>query len=64
MKIKHPNVISAVYELAKTVEVDIQLSDEDAWISRIELFRDTEQPDRYRCRVWELELFRLTLFFS
>jgi hypothetical protein len=39
----------------KTIELDIQLSDEDTWTTRIEIFRDTEQINRYRCHVWELE---------
>jgi hypothetical protein len=47
----------------KTLELDIQFSGEGAGTTRIELFRDTEHPDRYRCHVWELELFRLTPSF-
>src|SRR5688572_18101826 len=59
MKIPHHFVKNPIFELVKVVEVDIQLSDEIAWTYRIEIFRDTEQFNRYRCRVWELELFRL-----
>ena len=29
----------------------------------MELFRDTERADHFRCHVWELELFRLTPSF-
>lgn len=63
MKISHRTVTSSVFELVKVVELDIRMSDEDAWTTRIELFRDTEQAGRYRCRVWESELFRLTPSF-
>lgn len=59
MKFSHSAVKSSIYELVKTVEPDIQFGD-NAWSTRIELFRDTESADRFRCRVWELELFRLT----
>jgi hypothetical protein len=63
LKIIHRAVTSSVFELVKTVELDIQFDDEDAWTTRIELLRDTEQLERYRCHVWELELFRLTPSF-
>ena len=63
MKVIHRAVTSSIFELVKTIELDIQLSDEDSWTTRIELFCDTEQPNRYRCHVWELELFRLTPSF-
>jgi hypothetical protein len=63
MKILHRAVKSSIFELAKTVELDIHFNDEDAFTTRIELFRDTEQPNRFRCHVWERELFRLTPSF-
>ncbi len=62
MKITHSAVTSPVYELVKTVEVDIQLGD-DSWTTRIELLRNMEQVNHFRCRVWELELHRLTPSF-
>lgn len=62
MKIIHAAVTSSVYELAKTVEVDIQLG-EDSWTTRIELLHNTERADHFRCHVWELELHRLTPSF-
>ena len=62
MKLNHPAVTSPVYELVKTVEVDIQLGD-DSWTTRIELLHDTEKADHFRCRVWELEFHRLTPSF-
>jgi hypothetical protein len=63
VRILHRAVTSPVFELVKTVELDIRMSDEDAWTTRIEFFRDTERPNRFRCRVWESELFRLTPSF-
>ena len=63
MKIIHRAITSSVFELVKTVEFDIQLSDEDSWTVRIEIFRDTEQQNLFRCHVWELELFRLVPSF-
>jgi hypothetical protein len=59
MRIIHSAVTSPIYELAKTFELDIQLG-EDSFTMRIELFRNTEKEDHFRCHVWELEMFRLT----
>lgn len=59
MKIKHPAIKESIFELVKTVELDIQLSDDITYPNRIEIFRDTAQTNRFRCRVWELESFRL-----
>ena len=58
MKIAHPAVTSPLYELARSLEVDFQLGD-DSLTFRIELLRNTDQPDRFRCHVWDLEMFRL-----
>ena len=62
MRIIHSAVTSSVFELAKTVELDIRFN-EDAWTARIELFRDTQREGWFRCRVWESEMFRLTPSF-
>jgi hypothetical protein len=58
MKITHPAVTSPVFRLVQTLELDLQFG-ENGWTTRIELFQDTESEDRFRCRVWELEMFRL-----
>ena len=58
MKIAHSAVTSPFYELARSLEVDLQLGDDSLTI-RIELFRNTEETDRFRCHVWDLEMFRL-----
>jgi hypothetical protein len=59
MKISHSAITSSIFELVKTVELDIRLGD-NSWPIRIELLQATEAKDRFRCHVWELELFRLT----
>ncbi|HLL16227.1 MAG TPA: hypothetical protein VK388_14275 [Pyrinomonadaceae bacterium] len=59
MKITHPAVASPVLQLVRTLELDLRFG-ENGWTTRIELFQDTEREDRFRCRVWELEMFRLT----
>jgi hypothetical protein len=62
MKITHSAITSPVFELVKTVEVDLTLGDE-MWPTRIEILRDTERQDLFRCRVWQLELFRIQSTF-
>jgi hypothetical protein len=63
MKINHVAIKSSIFELVKSVEVDIEFSDEHSWTSRIEILRDTEDPNCFRCRVFESELFRMTPSF-
>jgi hypothetical protein len=58
VRIKHSAITSPVFELIRTVELDLTLDDE-TWPTRIEIFRDTERSDFFRCRVWQLELFRI-----
>jgi hypothetical protein len=62
MKISHSAITSPIFEVVKTVELDIRFGD-DSWSIRIELLQDTEVKDHFRCHVWELELFRLTPTF-
>jgi hypothetical protein len=62
MRLTHPAVTSSVFELVKTIELDIQFG-EDSWTTRIELLRDAERADHFRCHVWQLELHRLTPSF-
>jgi hypothetical protein len=59
MRIIHSAVTSPVFQLVRTLELDIQFG-ENGWTTRIELFQDTESQDQFRCHVWELEMFRLT----
>ena len=58
----HSAVRSAIYELGKTCELDMQLG-EVTFKIRIELFRNTEKEGHFRCHVWELEMFRLNPTF-
>jgi hypothetical protein len=62
MKISHSAITSSIFELVKTVELDIRLGD-NSWSIRIELLQATEAKDHFRCHVWELEMFRLTPTF-
>ncbi len=62
MKITHSAITSPVFELVKVIELDITLADV-FMPTRIEIFQDTERTDFFRCRVWELEHFRLTPTF-
>jgi len=58
----HSAIKSPIYELGKTCELDVQIA-EVTYKIRIELFRNTEQENHFRCHVWELEMFRLTPTF-
>ena len=62
MKISHSALTSSIFESVKIVELDLRFGD-DSWSIRIELLRDTEASDHFRCHVWELEMFRLTPTF-
>ena len=62
MRIKHSAITSPFYEIAKVVEFDLLLGD-DSWSIRIELFRNTESQGRFRCRIWQAELFRIQSTF-
>ncbi len=58
MKIIHSSVKSPIFELKKSLVVDLEVADY-AFELRIELFQDTERTQHYRCRLWELDSFRL-----
>jgi hypothetical protein len=62
MKITHSSIKSPVFELVKTVEVDLAFGD-DKWPIRFELLRNTERKDHFRCRVSQLEFFRIQSTF-
>lgn len=59
MKFKHAAVRSDVFKLVTTLEFDLELGNHFL-PTRIELFQDTERKRRWRCRMWERELCRLT----
>jgi hypothetical protein len=62
VKLLHSAITSPVFELVKVIEVDITLG-EDLIPTRIEILQDSARHDFFRCRVWELEHFRLTPTF-
>jgi hypothetical protein len=62
LKVIHSTITSPVFELVKTVLLDITLA-EDYIPTRIEIWQDTERKDRFRCYIWELEYFNLTPTF-
>ena len=59
MKFKHAAVKSDIFKLVTTLEFDLEVGNHFL-PTRIELFQDTEQKRRWRCRMWERELCRLT----
>jgi hypothetical protein len=60
MKLNHPAVTSDVFKLVEVLEFDLEVGGHFL-PTRVELFRDTERKNRWRCRMWERELFRLTM---
>lgn len=58
MQIDHPAVRSVVFEMVKTLEFDLCIKG-DLSPARLEIFRSTDQPNRYRCRLWERNLYHL-----
>ena len=58
MKMIHSAITSAIFTLARVVEVDLALG-EESWSERIEIWQDSEDSTRFRCRFWETEPFRL-----
>lgn len=63
MVAEHPAMSGPIFELLRTIEIDLALSDENLIPLRIELFRETSDSSRFRCRLWEREHFRLTPSF-
>jgi hypothetical protein len=53
MRINHSAITSSIYELVKVVELDLTLN--ESWPIRFEVFRDTEKQGHFRCRIWQLE---------
>jgi len=62
MKISHSAITGPIFEVVKTVELDIRFDDNSRSV-RIELLQGAEVKNHFRCHVWELELFRLTPTF-
>jgi hypothetical protein len=62
MRLLHSAITSSIYELSKVVEFDLQLGDE-SWLIRIEILRNTGTQGRFRCHIWQAELFRIQSTF-
>ena len=60
MKIQHPAVTSDVFKLVAILEFDLEL-DDHFLPTRVELFQDTERKRRWRCRMWERELYHMQM---
>ncbi len=60
MKINHPAVKSDVFKLVSTFEFDLSIG-EHFLPTRVELFQDTERKRRFRCRLWERELYHMQM---
>ncbi|HJL14204.1 MAG TPA: hypothetical protein RMH99_01040 [Sandaracinaceae bacterium LLY-WYZ-13_1] len=52
----------AVFELVRTIELDVALGDEPMTL-RLEILRARHQKQLYRARLWRLDLFRQTPSF-
>ena len=63
MQIAHSAVVSPIYEISKLFEFDLRLGDE-SWPIRIEVLRNTQATDRFRCRIWQGEFFQNSIDFS
>jgi len=60
MRIKHPAVKSDVFKLIVTLEFDLEVGGHFL-PTRVELFQDTERKRRFRCRMWEREVYHLQM---
>ncbi len=59
---RHPSMKGPLYELIKTMEVDLELGD-DSFSLRIELFQSTASSQWFRARLWRTEFYRLQSTF-
>jgi hypothetical protein len=59
MKLRHSAVKSDIFKLITTLEFDLEVGNHFL-PTRVELFQDTERDHRWRCRMWERELCRMT----
>ena len=59
---RHPFIKGPLYELIKTMEVDLELGN-DSFSLRIELFQSTSSSGWFRARLWRTEFYRLQSTF-
>src|SRR5262245_8392408 len=60
--IQHPSITSPLFELVKTVEFNLGIA-EDHLSLRLELFQDISDAQRFRARIWRLEMYRIQSTF-
>ena len=60
--IQHPSITGPLFELAKIIEFDVEVA-EDHFSLRLELFQDISDAQRFRARIWRLELYRIQSTF-
>lgn len=60
--IQHPSITGPLFELAKIIEFDLEVA-EDHFSLRLELFQDISDAQRFRARIWRLEMYRIQSTF-
>lgn len=60
MRIQHRAVTSHVFKLITTLEFDLVVRNHFL-PTRIELFQDTSRRRRFRCRLWERDLYHMQM---
>jgi hypothetical protein len=63
MKLMHPVIKSAMFNLIRTFELDISLATEDSFTLRIDIFQSFDDNKIYRYRAWRYEFFRMQSTF-
>jgi hypothetical protein len=63
MKLSHSAIISPIFKLIGTYEIDLELN-QDEWPTRIELFQAINIRNTYRARMWQVDFFRLDPTFN
>jgi len=61
--LKHRAITSPVFELVATFEFDMTLGEDASWPTRVELYQAAQEPNLFRCRVWQSELYRIQSTF-
>jgi len=59
---RHPAVTGPVCELVRTLDFEMTVGDE-VWPIRIELYQGIADGSWFRCRVWQVEFYRIQSTF-
>jgi hypothetical protein len=62
-KFEHHAIKSPVFELIRVFEFDMDLGEDSFYPTRVELYRAGKPDDLYRCRVWQVEHYRIQSTF-